>query len=78
MPPPRLTRAPMPNALDLLKRFTTVVADTGDIEAVRELKPVDCTTNPTLVLKALGEPMFEFDAVEYNRDIWVLISPRFL
>jgi transaldolase len=32
--------------------MTTVVADTGDIEAVRRLKPQDCTTNPTLLLKA--------------------------
>jgi transaldolase len=38
--------------------MTTVVADSGDIEAVARLKPVDCTTNPTIVLKALGTPMF--------------------
>jgi transaldolase len=38
--------------------MTTVVADTGDIEAVTRLKPVDCTTNPTIVLKALGTPIF--------------------
>jgi transaldolase len=38
--------------------MTTVVADTGDIEAVTRLKPVDCTTNPTIVLKALGSPAF--------------------
>src|SRR5690606_31351619 len=41
-----------------LRSMTTVVADTGDIEAVARLKPVDCTTNPTIVLKALGTPMF--------------------
>lgn len=39
--------------LDQLRKMTTVVADTGDIEAVRRLKPVDCTTNPTLILKAV-------------------------
>jgi transaldolase len=39
--------------------MTTVVADTGDIDAVRELKPIDCTTNPTIVLKALSTPMFD-------------------
>lgn len=39
--------------LDQLRQMTTVVADTGDIEAVRRLKPVDCTTNPTLLLKAV-------------------------
>jgi len=50
---------PMASKLDQLREMTTVVADTGDIEAVRELKPVDCTTNPTLVLKAIGEPGFD-------------------
>ena len=32
--------------------MTTVVADTGDLDSVRRLRPVDCTTNPTLLLKA--------------------------
>ena len=49
----------MPSKLDQLRSMTTVVADTGDIEAVRRLKPVDCTTNPSIVLKALGTPEFE-------------------
>jgi transaldolase len=44
--------------LEQLRQMTTVVADTGDFEAVRRLKPVDCTTNPTLVLKAIGLPHF--------------------
>lgn len=44
--------------LEALRAITTVVADTGDIEAVRRLKPVDCTTNPSIVLKALGTPEF--------------------
>jgi transaldolase len=38
--------------------MTTVVADTGDIEAVARLKPVDCTTNPSIVLKAIGSAAF--------------------
>ena len=46
----------MPSKLDQLRSMTTVVADTGDIEAVRRLKPEDCTTNPTLLLKAAGTP----------------------
>jgi transaldolase len=49
----------MTSRLDQLRSMTTVVADTGDIEAVRRLKPVDCTTNPSIVLKALGTPEFE-------------------
>ncbi len=39
--------------------MTTVVADTGDIEAVARLKPTDCTTNPTIVLKALTTSLFK-------------------
>jgi len=46
----------MASKLDQLRDMTTVVADTGDIEAIRRLKPVDCTTNPTLVLKAVALP----------------------
>jgi transaldolase len=48
----------MTSKLEQLRNMTTVVADTGDIEAVAKLKPIDCTTNPTIVLKALGTPMF--------------------
>ena len=44
--------------LDQLRAMTTVVADTGDIDAVRRLKPVDCTTNPTLLLKAVETPAY--------------------
>ncbi len=45
--------------LDRLRTMTTVVADTGDFEAVKRLKPIDCTTNPTLVLKAIALPQME-------------------
>ncbi len=48
----------MTSALDQLRNMTTVVADTGDVDMVRALKPVDCTTNPSLVLKALQNPYF--------------------
>lgn len=48
----------MTSKLEQLRAMTTVVADTGDIEAVARLKPVDCTTNPTIVLKALGTEAF--------------------
>lgn len=48
----------MASKLDQLREMTTVVADTGDIEAVRRLKPVDCTTNPTLLLKAVETPAY--------------------
>ena len=42
----------MPSKLDQLKTMTTIVADTGDMESIRAFKPTDCTTNPTLILKA--------------------------
>lgn len=41
-----------PSCLDQLREMTVVVADTGEIEAIRRLKPVDATTNPSLILKA--------------------------
>lgn len=46
----------MESQLDQLKKMTTVVADTGDIEAIRTFKPVDATTNPSLLLKAASLP----------------------
>lgn len=49
----------MTSKLEQLREMTTVVADTGDIEAVARLKPIDCTTNPSIVLKALGTDMFK-------------------
>jgi transaldolase len=44
----------MPSKLDQLRAMTVVVGDAGDIDAVRRLKPQDCTTNPSLILKAVG------------------------
>jgi transaldolase len=44
--------------LDSLKNFTTVVADTGDIESMRQFKPQDATTNPSLLLKAAQQPQY--------------------
>jgi transaldolase len=46
----------MPTKLEQLRKMTVVVADTGDLDAIRTLKPVDCTTNPTLLLKAVALP----------------------
>ena len=46
----------MENQLEQLKRLTTVVADTGDIEAMRRYQPQDATTNPSLLLKAAELP----------------------
>lgn len=48
----------MTSKLDQLKQFTTVVADTGDVDAIARLKPVDATTNPSLLLKAAALPRY--------------------
>ncbi|WP_079202101.1 transaldolase [Pseudomonas sp. CC6-YY-74] len=46
----------MTSKLDQLKQFTTVVADTGDLDAIARMQPVDATTNPSLLLKAAAMP----------------------
>jgi transaldolase len=44
--------------LDSLKKYTTVVADTGDIGAIAKFKPQDTTTNPSLLLQAAQQPKY--------------------
>lgn len=53
-----MTQTP-PSKLSRLRDLSVVVADTGDYEAIKRLRPVDCTTNPTLVKKALDLPVYE-------------------
>ena len=48
----------MSNQLESLRAITTVVADTGDIEAIKKYTPVDATTNPSLLLKAASLPQY--------------------
>jgi len=45
--------------LDSLKRYTTVVADTGDIDAIAAHKPQDATTNPSLLYQAAQQPQYQ-------------------
>jgi transaldolase len=45
--------------LDSLKRFTTVVADTGDIDSIAAYKPQDATTNPSLLYQAAQKPQYQ-------------------
>jgi len=47
------------NKLEQLKAMTTVVADTGDIEAIKQYLPQDATTNPSLVYKAAQLPQYQ-------------------
>lgn len=48
----------MPNQLEQLKSMTAIVADTGDIDAIRHHTPEDATTNPSLLLKAVTTPQY--------------------
>ena len=51
----------MSSHLDSLRQYTTIVADTGDFESIREYTPQDATTNPSLILKAAK--MSEYEAL---------------
>lgn len=60
----------MTTQLDALKQMTVVVADTGDIEAMKLYKPQDATTNPSLILSASALPQYASlidDAVAYAK-----------
>ena len=48
----------MTSKLDQLRRMTTVVADTGDLDAIRQWQPRDATTNPSLLLKAVSSEAY--------------------
>ncbi|XP_050390711.1 transaldolase isoform X1 [Patella vulgata] len=59
------------SALDQLKDVTTVVADTGDFEAMVKFKPTDATTNPSLILAAASMPAYQSlidEAVSYGKE----------
>ncbi|KAK3808355.1 MAG: hypothetical protein J3Q66DRAFT_405677 [Benniella sp.] len=58
------------SALDQLKKFTTVVADTGDVDSVAKYKPTDATTNPSLILAASQKSNYSHlidDAIAYGK-----------
>lgn len=64
------------NELDGIKQFTTVVADSGDIESIRHYHPQDATTNPSLLLKAAGLSQYEHlidDAIAWGKKT---VKPR--
>jgi len=47
------------NQLEQLRKFTRIVADTGDFALIKEYAPEDATTNPTLILKAAQKPEYQ-------------------
>ena len=46
------------NQLEQLKKFTKIVADTGDFESIKDFKPQDATTNPSLIYAATQKPQY--------------------
>ncbi|XP_049765522.1 transaldolase [Schistocerca gregaria] len=70
MSEPQAKKAKMASSLAQLKKYTTVVADTGDFEAMKQYKPTDATTNPSLMLSAANMPQYKHlieKAVEYGK-----------
>lgn len=59
------------NKLAQLKKMTTVVVDTGDIDAIKKYAPTDATTNPSLILAASQKPQYRHlidEALSYSRE----------
>jgi hypothetical protein len=60
----------MASQFDQLKEHTIVVADTGDVDAIKRIQPQDATTNPSLIYKAAGMEQYAGlidDAVAYGK-----------
>ncbi|XP_005185113.2 probable transaldolase [Musca domestica] len=60
------------SSLEQLKKFTTIVADTGDFESMKLYKPTDATTNPSLILNAAKMERYQSiveKAVEYGQKV---------
>jgi transaldolase len=58
------------NTLEQLRQFTKVVADTGDFESIKQYKPIDSTTNPSLIFKSASDPKYlplVEEAVDYAK-----------
>jgi len=61
----------MASKLDQLKKFTTVVCDTGDINSIKKYEPQDATTNPSLIYAAAQDPQYEHlieDAIRHGME----------
>jgi transaldolase len=72
----------MTNALDQLKTFTKVVADSGDFQLLEKYKPSDATTNPSLILKSVQKddykPLLEKTVKEHKSEPTVKIIDHLL
>jgi transaldolase len=62
----------MDNILDQLRKMTKIVVDTGDINAIRNLAPIDATTNPSLLYTAVQDPAYKHlveEAITFSRKL---------
>ena len=58
------------NKLEQIRKMTTIVIDTGDIESIKKFSPIDATTNPSLILSASQKPQYRHlieEAIEYSK-----------
>lgn len=58
------------NKLEQIRKMTTIVIDTGDIDAIKKFTPTDATTNPSLILAASQKPQYRHlidDAIQYSK-----------
>lgn len=58
----------MATQLEQLRTMTTVVADTGNLNQIEKFRPADATTNPSLILKAVQQPEYEYILDQVIRD----------
>jgi len=69
----------MASQFEQLKQFTIVVADTGDVEAIKRVKPQDATTNPSLIFKAATMPQYASlveEAIAYGKGDIVTVMDK--
>ncbi len=60
------------NKLEQLRKMTTLVVDTGNLEAIEKYRPTDATTNPSLILGAIEKPEYQYlieDAIRYSQKL---------
>ncbi|XP_046626325.1 transaldolase isoform X1 [Neodiprion virginianus] len=76
---PQCKKSKMTSSLDQLKTLTTVVADTGDFQAMEKFKPTDATTNPSLILAAATDKKYAHlidKAVQYGAKIGTTLAEQ--
>lgn len=72
MSSPKSKKVKMTSSLEQLKALTIVVADTGDFQAMEQFKPIDATTNPSLILAAAGQKKYAHlldKAAQYGKKV---------